>query len=183
MLCIISLVLITGSLCLLTTFSQFYFFHTCNHKSDFFFLCLLKYNWASYSYVSSLYTTYCCHSIAKLCPTLHHPMDCSTPGFSVFCCLPEFAHVHVHRVGEAIYPSHPLPPPSPVAFSLSQHQGIFQWVGIVIQYFYTLHYKMITTMSCYPILLQKEMATHSSILAWTIPWTEEPGRLYSPWDH
>ena len=42
--------------------------------------------------------------------------------------LPEFTQTHVHRVGDAIWPSHPLSPPSPPAFSLSQHQGLFQWV-------------------------------------------------------
>ena len=44
-------------------------------------------------------------------------------------CLPELAQTHVHRVGDAIQPSHPLPSPSPFAFNLSQHQGLFQWVS------------------------------------------------------
>ena len=56
-------------------------------------------------------------------------MDCSAPAFSVFYYLPEFAHIHVHGVSDAIKPSHPLSPPSPFAFSLSQHQGLFQWVS------------------------------------------------------
>ena len=51
------------------------------------------------------------------------------PGFPVPHHLPEFAHVHVHWVGDAIQPSHPLPPSSPPALSLSQHQGLFQWVS------------------------------------------------------
>ena len=50
------------------------------------------------------------------------PMDCSTPGFPVHHQLPEVAQTHVHRVGDAIQPSHPLSSPSPPAFSLSQHQ-------------------------------------------------------------
>ena len=54
-------------------------------------------------------------------------MDCSTPGLSVPHHLLEFAQVHVHCVGDAIQPSHPLTPSSPSAFSLSQHQGLFQW--------------------------------------------------------
>ena len=54
--------------------------------------------------------------------------DCSTPGFPVLHHLSEFAQTHVHRVGDAIWPSHPLLSPSP-AFSLSQHQGLIQWVG------------------------------------------------------
>ena len=56
-------------------------------------------------------------------------MDCSTPGFPVHHQLPEFAQTHVHWVGDAIQPSHPLSSPSPPAFNLSQHQGLFQWVG------------------------------------------------------
>ena len=54
------------------------------------------------------------------------PMDCSMTGFPVHHQLPEFAQSHVHRVGDAIQPSHPLSSPSPPAFSLSQHQGLFQ---------------------------------------------------------
>ena len=57
-------------------------------------------------------------------------MDCSTPGLSVHYQLPEFTQTHVHWVGDAIQPSHPLSPPSPpAAFSLSQHQGLFLWVS------------------------------------------------------
>ena len=56
-------------------------------------------------------------------------MDCSTPGFPVFHCLPEFAQTHVHWVGDAIQPSHPLSPLSPPALNLSQHQSVFHWVS------------------------------------------------------
>ena len=52
-------------------------------------------------------------------------MDCSTPGFPVLHCLPEFAQTHVHWVSDAIQPSHPLLPPSPPVLNLSQHQGFF----------------------------------------------------------
>ena len=61
------------------------------------------------------------------------PMYCSTPGFPVFYSLREFAQTHVHWVSDAIQPSHPLLPPSSPAFSLSQHQGLFQWVGFSYQ--------------------------------------------------
>ena len=71
----------------------------------------------------------CCCSVTKSCPTLCHPMDCSTAGFPVHPQLPELAQTHVHRVGDAIQPSHPLSSPSPSAFHLSQHQGLFQGVG------------------------------------------------------
>ena len=70
----------------------------------------------------------CCCSVTKSCPTLCDPMDCSMPGFPVLHHLPEFAEIHIHRVSDAIQPSHPLLSPSPPAFSLSQHQGLFQWV-------------------------------------------------------
>ena len=56
-------------------------------------------------------------------------MDCSTPSFPVLCYLPEFAQTHVHWVGDAIQPSHPLLSLSPPAFNLSQHHGLFQWVS------------------------------------------------------
>ena len=52
-------------------------------------------------------------------------MDCSTPGFPDHHQLPELAQTHVHWVGDAIQPSHPLSSPSPPAFNLSQHQGLF----------------------------------------------------------
>jgi len=61
------------------------------------------------------------------CPTLGNLMYCSTPGFPVHHQLLEFTQTHVHWVGDAIQPSHPLLSPSPPAFSLSQHQSLFQW--------------------------------------------------------
>ena len=63
------------------------------------------------------------------CATLCDPMDCSTPGFPVHHQLLEPTQTHVHQVGDAIQPFHPLSSPSPPAFNLSQHQGLFQWVG------------------------------------------------------
>ena len=66
-------------------------------------------------------------SVTQSCPTLYHPTHCSTPGFPVHHQLPELAQTHVHRVGDAIQPTHLLSSPSP-AFNLSQHQGLFQWV-------------------------------------------------------
>ena len=67
---------------------------------------------------------WCFYSVCKSCPTLYDPMDCSTPGSSVLHYLPESAQAHVHRVGDAIQPSHPLWSPSPSALNLSQHQGL-----------------------------------------------------------
>ena len=65
--------------------------------------------------------------------TLCNPIDCSTPGFPVYHQLPQFAQTHVHWVSDAIQPSDPLSSPSPPAFNLSQHQGLFQWVSSLHQ--------------------------------------------------
>ena len=63
----------------------------------------------------------------QLC--LCDPVSCSTPGLPVHHWFLELAQTHVHRVGDAIQPSHPLPSPSPPALSLSQHPDLFQWVS------------------------------------------------------
>ena len=65
-------------------------------------------------------------SVAQLCPTLCDPMNCSTLGFPVHHHLPEFTQTHVHRVGDAIQPFHPLSSPFPPAPNPSQHQSLFQ---------------------------------------------------------
>ena len=64
-------------------------------------------------------------SCVRLCDSMNH----STPGFPVHHQLPEFTQTHVHRVGDAIQPSHPLSSPSPPASNPSQHQGLFQLVN------------------------------------------------------
>ena len=75
--------------------------------------------WKPFSSVQSL----------SWCPTLRDPMNCSMPGLPVHHQLPEFTQTHVHRVGDATQPSHPLSSPSPPAPNPSQHQGLFQWVN------------------------------------------------------
>ena len=177
-------------------------------------------------------------SVAQSCPTLCDPMDCSTPGLPVHHQLPEFTEIHVHCVSDAIQPPHRLSSPSPPALNLSQHQGLFQWVGSSHQVAKVLEFQFsISPSNAYSGLisfgidwldllavqgtlksllqhrgskasilqcsaslvaqrlkhlpgmretwvwslgqedsLEKEMATHSSILAWRIPWREEPGR-------
>ena len=67
--------------------------------------------------------------VVQLRLTICDPMDCSTPGFLVLHHIPEFAQTHVHWVSDANQPSHPMAFPSPPIFNLSQHQGLFQWVG------------------------------------------------------
>ena len=68
-------------------------------------------------------------SVAQSCPTLCDPMNRSTPGLPVHRQLLEFTQTHVHRVGDAIQPSHPLWSPSPPAPNPYQHQSLFQWVN------------------------------------------------------
>ena len=68
-------------------------------------------------------------AVAQLCPALCDPMACSTPGFPVHHQLPELAQTHVHPVGDAIQPTHPLSSPSPPVFNLAQHQGLSQCIS------------------------------------------------------
>ena len=68
-------------------------------------------------------------SVTQSCPTLCDLMNRSTPGLLVHHQLPEFTQTHVHRVSDAIQPSHPLSSPSPLAPNPSQHQSLFQWVN------------------------------------------------------
>ena len=76
----------------------------------------------------------CCYcSVPKSYLSLWNPMDCSMLGFPILQYLLEFAQSHVHWVGDAIQPSYPLSPTSPPAVSLSQHQGLFQWVSSLHQ--------------------------------------------------
>ena len=104
--------------------------------------------------------------VAKLCPTLWDLIDWSMPSFPVLHYFLKFAQTHVHWVSDAIQPSHPLSPSSLPALNLSQHQGLFQWVGSSPQVAKVLE-------------LQLQHQSFQCILAWRIPWTEEPGRLQS----
>ena len=67
--------------------------------------------------------------VTHLCPTFCSPMDCSTPGFLVYHQLLELTQTPVHWVSDAIQPSYSLSSPSLPVFDLSQHQGLYQWVG------------------------------------------------------
>ena len=68
-------------------------------------------------------------SVTRSCLTLCDYMDCSAPGFPVHHQHQEPTQTHVYCVSDEIQPSHPLLSPSPLAFNLSQHQGLFKWVG------------------------------------------------------
>ena len=86
-----------------------------------------KPNSASYHYELTLSQSV--SSLTQSCPTLCNPMSHRMPGLPVHHQLPEFTQIHVHRVGDAIRPSHPLSSPSPSASNTSQHQGLFQWIN------------------------------------------------------
>ena len=68
-------------------------------------------------------------SVTQSCPTLCNLITCNTPGLPVHHQLPELTQAHVHRVSDAIQPSHPLLSPSPLTFNLSQHQYLFKWAS------------------------------------------------------
>ncbi|XDA89935.1 hypothetical protein R6Z07M_019539 [Ovis aries] len=87
-------------------------------------------------------------------------MNHSMPGLPVHHQLPDFTQTHVHRVSDAIQPSHPLWSPSSVKDLRAMQETQVQSLG-------------------WEDPLEKEVATHSSILAWRIPWTKEPGGLQS----
>ena len=112
------------------------FYYTC-YTYALLYICFIFYRYAYifiyiyiYTYKYTLFFRFSSHighcycSVAKSYLAFGDPMDCSTPGFPVLHCLPEFTQIHVHCVDDAIQPSHPLSPTSP-AFSLSQHQGLF----------------------------------------------------------
>ena len=82
-------------------------------------LCQFSYN---------MYQSVQFSSVAQSCSTLCDPMNCSMPHLPVHHHHPEFSQTHVHRVGDALQPSHPLSSPSPPAPNPSQHQSLFQYV-------------------------------------------------------
>ena len=90
--------------------------------------------------IVTVYKHCCCFSVTQSCLTLCNPMDCSMPGLPVPHHLRKFAQVHVHCIGDAIQPSHPLMLSS--ALGLSQHQGLFQRVGYSHQVTKTLELQL-----------------------------------------
>ena len=93
--------------------------------------------WVNGCEPDSIFSQFCLlqfSSVAQSCLTLCNPMDCSTSDFPVHHQLPDFAQTHIHQVSDAIRTSHPLLSPSPPAFNLSQHQGLFQGVRLCIRW-------------------------------------------------
>ena len=126
------------------TFKRVKFFSLMNSNFYIFFFkfttfcvlskkCLPHQYWKYFSPVFSLSSfivlLFQFSSVTQSCPTLCHPMNHSTPGLPVHHQLLESTQTHVHRVSDAIQPSHPLSSPSPPALNPSQHQGLFQWVN------------------------------------------------------
>ena len=103
------------------------------------------------------------------------PMDCSTSGFPVHRQLPALAQMHIHLVGEAIQPSHPLSSPSPPVFNLSQHQGLFLHVGWPKNW----NFSFSISPSSGPRLRVCVYPNYNG------PWSQQPstasGGRYSPW--
>ena len=85
--------------------------------------------WATISSPVCWFSSVQFSSVAQSCPTLCDPMNRSMPGLPVHHHLPEFTQTHVHRVCDAIQPSHPQSSLSPTAHNPSQHQSLFQGVN------------------------------------------------------
>ena len=104
-------------------------------------------------------------------------MDYSRPGFPVHHHLPEVDQTHVHRVGDAIQPSHPLSSPSPPALNLSQHQGLFQGVNSSLQVAKELELKFsfsVSPSSEYSGFISFRIDTFELWCwrrLWRVPWT------------
>ena len=81
-------------------------------------------------------------SVTQSCPTLCDPMDCSMQGLPIHHQLQKFTQTHGYWVSDAIQQSHPLLSPSPPAFNLSQHQGLFQWFSSLHQVTKVLQFQL-----------------------------------------
>ena len=102
----------------------------------------LKTKWTYGGRKDGLITLHQFSSIAQSCWTFCDPMACRMPGFPVHHQLPEYTQTHVHLVGDAIQPCHPLSSPSPPAFNLSQHQALFKSVSSLHQVAKVLEFQL-----------------------------------------
>ena len=103
--------------------------------------------------------------MAKLGLTLCDPMDCSTLGFPDLHYLLEFARTYVHWVNDAIQLCHPLLPPSPPAFNVSQHQNSFQWVSSLYQVVKVLEHQLFffKPIKCWKLVMEISLAFLKSL--------------------
>ena len=117
-------------------------------------------------------------SVAQLCPTLCNPMDCRMPGLPVHHQLLESTQTHVHWIGDAIQPSHALSSPSPPAFNLSQHQGLFP-----MSQFFTSGGQSTAVSASASVL---PMNDYSGLISFRMDWLDllaVQGALKSPLQH
>ena len=129
-------------------------------------MCTYACKWALQpwlSYITSLrqFSSIQFSSAGQSCPTLCNTVDCKMPDFPVHYQLPELAQTHVHRVGDAILSSHPLSSPSPPAFNLSQHQGLFQWLSSLHQRAKVLEFE-----------LQHQFNVYSGLISFRMDWLD-----------
>ena len=101
-------------------------------------------------------------SVSQSCLTLCDPMNRSIPGLPVHHHLPEFTQTHVHRVSDAIQPSHPQSSPSPPAFNLPQHQSLFQWVSSLHKVVKVLEFQ----------LQHQSFSEYSGLISFRIDWLD-----------
>ena len=99
-------------------------YHPCGCEGRIKFIPAINSGYLSHSRQSCTVVQF--SSVAQSCPTLCDPVNHSTPNLPVHHQLPEFTQTHVHRVSDAIQPSHPLSSPFPPAPNISQHQSLFQ---------------------------------------------------------
>ena len=101
-------------------------------------------------------------SVTQSCPTLCNSMGCSMPGLPVHHQLLEFTQTHVHWVGNAIQPSHPLSPPYSLVFNLCQHQGLFRWVSSSHEVAKVLEFQ----------LQHQSFQWHSELISFRMDWLD-----------
>ena len=115
--------------------------------------------WFLYTYSQLIKHSVQFSSVAQSCPTFWDPVNCSMPGLPVHKQLPEFTQIHIHRVSDAIQPSHLLSSPSPPAPNPSQHQSLFQWVNSSHEYW----------SFSFSIIPSKE---HPGLISFTMDWLD-----------
>ena len=92
-------------------------------------LCGWSYRWVCLMVAEGQFLVWPVQFSSSVIPTICDPMDWCMPSLPVHHQLPEFTQIHVHWIGDAIQPSHPLLLPSPPTFNLLQHQGLYKWVS------------------------------------------------------